>query len=127
VRSSLASTASKAPSLRSPESPSRVLEREITALVRVLGAGLLAIPGCGVLSAAKIIGETAGASRFRSKATFVRRNGSAPIPVWSSNTIRHPLSRVGNRQVNAALHRIAVTQWRGGAGAWLHRASHRGG
>jgi len=89
------------------------LEREITALVRVLGPGLLAIPGCGALSAAKIIGETAGASRFRSKATFARWNGSAPIPVWSSNTVRHRLSRGGNRQVNAALHRIAVTQWRG--------------
>lgn len=89
------------------------LEREIAGLVRTLAPGLLAIPGCGVLSAAKIVGETAGANRFRSKAAFARWNGSAPIPVWSSNTVRHRLSRGGNRQVNAALHRIAVTQWRG--------------
>jgi transposase len=55
----------------------------------------------------------AGVARFRSKATFARWNGTAPIPVWSGNDSRHRLSRSGNRQVNAALHRIAITQWRG--------------
>ncbi|MGH2576453.1 MAG: IS110 family transposase [Actinomycetota bacterium] len=89
------------------------LEREITQLVRPLAPGLLAMPGCGPLSAAKIIGEVAGAARFRSKAAFARWNGTAPIPVWSGNSTRHRLNRGGNRQVNAALHRIALTQWRG--------------
>ena len=89
------------------------LEREITVIVRVLAPKLLELSGCGVLSAAKIVGEAAGVRRFRSKAAFARWNGSAPIPVWSSNTVRHRLSRGGNRQVNAALHRIAITQWRG--------------
>ena len=56
---------------------------------------------------------TAGAARFRSKAAFARWNGTAPIPVWSGNDTRHRLNRGGNRQVNAALHRIALTQWRG--------------
>jgi hypothetical protein len=37
-------------------------------------------------------------------------NGTVPIPVWSGNDIRHRLSRGGNRQLNAALHRIAITQ-----------------
>jgi transposase len=32
--------------------------------------------------------------------------------VWSSNKQRHRLSRTGNRQLNAALHRIALTQAR---------------
>jgi len=89
------------------------LEREITRLVRPLAQSLLAMPGCGPLSAAKIIGEVAGAGRFRSKAAFARWNGTAPIPVWSGNDSRHRLNRGGNRQVNAALHRIALTQWRG--------------
>jgi transposase len=89
------------------------LEREITKLVRPLAPNLLAMPGCGPLSAAKIIGEVAGAARFRSKAAFARWNGTAPIPVWSGNDSRHRLNRGGNRQVNAALHRIALTQWRG--------------
>ncbi len=92
------------------------LEREITSLVRVVTPSLLALPGCGVLSAAKIVGETAGGGRFRSRAAFARWNGTAPIPVWSGNTTRHRLSRGGNRQLNTALHRIAVTQWRGVGG-----------
>jgi transposase len=73
---------------------------------------LLALPGCGPLTAAKIVGETAGMTRFRSKEAFARHNGSAPVPVWSGNVTRHRLSRGGNRQLNLALHRIAITQMR---------------
>jgi transposase len=86
------------------------LERQIEQLVHELGPALLGIPGCGALTAAKIIGETAGAGRFRSKAAYARWNGTAPIPVWSGNPNRFRLNRGGNRQVNAALHRIAITQ-----------------
>jgi len=89
------------------------LEAEIRLIVRRLAPTLLALPGCGVLSAAKIVGETAGAARFRSNAAFARWNGTAPIPVSSGKTDRQRLNRGGNRQVNAALHRIGVTQWRG--------------
>lgn len=93
------------------------LERQIGAIIRELAPLLLELPGCGVLSAAKILGEVAGARRFRSRAAFASWNGTAPLPVWSGSTTRHRLNRGGNRQVNAALHRIAVTQWRGdGAG-----------
>jgi transposase len=65
-----------------------------------------------VLTAAKILGETAGIDRFTSKDAYARHNGTAPLPVWSSNKARHRLSRTGNRQLNAALHRIALTQAR---------------
>jgi transposase len=88
------------------------LEREIKALVSDVAPTLLALPGCGALSAAKIVGETAGASRFKSKAAYARWNGTAPIPVWSGST-NFRLNRGGNRQVNTALHRIAITQARG--------------
>ena len=88
------------------------LERQITGLVRQLAPSLLELPGCGPLSAAKIVGETAGAARFKSKASYARWNGTAPIPVWSGST-SYRLNRGGNRQVNAALHRIAITQARG--------------
>jgi transposase len=86
------------------------LEREITRLVAGLAPSLLALTGCGPLTAAKLIGETAGIGRFRSSAAFARHNGSAPLPVWSSNTERHRLSRTGNRQLNVGLHRISITQ-----------------
>jgi transposase len=86
------------------------LEREIGTLVDDLATSLLALDGCGPLTAAKLVGESAGIGRFRSKAAFARHNGSAPIPVWSGNVVRHRLSRGGNRQLNLALHRIAITQ-----------------
>ena len=89
------------------------LEREISHIVKRLAPSLLAMAGCGVLSAAKIVGEVAGADRFRSKAAFARWNGTAPIPVWSGSPGPQRLNRGGNRQVNAALHRIGITQWRG--------------
>jgi transposase len=88
------------------------LEREITVLVTQLAPTLLEVPGVGALTAAKIVGETADINRFRSKDAFARHNGTAPLPVWSSNHPRHRLSRTGNRQLNAAIHRIAVTQLR---------------
>jgi transposase len=88
------------------------LEREIAALVRDLAPALLAQPGCGVLTAAKIVGETAGIARFRSKAAFARHSGTAPVPVWSGNSDRHRLNRGGNRQLNCALHRMAITRLR---------------
>jgi transposase len=86
------------------------LEREIGAQAEQLAPSLLTLTGCGPLSAAKIVGETAGARRFRSRAAFARHSGTAPLPVWSGNVVRHRLSRGGNRQLNAALHRIAITQ-----------------
>jgi transposase len=88
------------------------LERQIMLLVIRLAPSLLAIPGCGALTAAKIVGETAGVRRFRSKSAYARWNGTPPQPVWSGNTTRYRLARTGNRQVNSALHRIAITQAR---------------
>lgn len=89
------------------------LEKEITALVTVQAPELLDIPGCGPLTAAKIVGETAGVTRFATEAKFAMHAGVAPIPVWSGSTKgRVRLNKAGNRQLNAALHRIAITQIR---------------
>jgi transposase len=93
------------------------LARRLERLMAPLAPSLLALAGCGALTAAKLVAETAGVGRFRSRAAFAMHNGTAPIPVWSANHQRHRLNRGGNRQLNTALHRIAVTQLRlGGAG-----------
>lgn len=81
--------------------------------VRAVASALLELPGCGELTAAKLVAETAGVQRFKSEAAFARHSGAAPVPVWSGNTAgRVRLTRSGNRQLNAALHRIAITQIR---------------
>lgn len=90
----------------------RDLEKQIADRASQLGAALLAIPGVGALLAGKILAEVAGVTRFKSRHAFARHNGTAPLPAWSGNRIRHRLSRSGNRQLNAALHRIAITQAR---------------
>jgi transposase len=77
-----------------------------------LAPNLLGLPGCGVLTAAKLIAETVGVGRFRSEACFAMHAGVAPIPASSGRTDRQRLSRGGNRQLNAAIHRIAITQLR---------------
>lgn len=94
------------------------LEKEITALVAAQAPALLELAGCGVLTAAKIVGETAGIARFAHEAKYAMHAGTAPIPVWSGSTAgRVRMNRSGNRQLNAALHRIAITQIRlGGLG-----------
>lgn len=88
------------------------LQRRIAASMEGLAPTLIAVPGVGALTAAKIVAEVADVRRFRSKDCFARHNGTAPLPVWSGNRIRHRLSRTGNRQLNTAIHRIVVTQIR---------------
>jgi transposase len=104
------------------------LEREIGTRVAKLAPTLLLVAGVGGLTAAKIVAEAADIRRFRSKDAFARHNGTAPLPVWSGNRERHRLARTGNRQLNCAIHRIAVTQGRCSeeAAAYLKRREASG-
>jgi len=101
------------------------LEREITALVREHAPALLEIPGCASLTAAKVLAETAQVGRFPTEGHFARYAGTAPVPASSGATHRHRFNRRGNRQLNAALHRIAVTQLRIHEPAKLYVAKKR--
>jgi transposase len=89
----------------------QALERRIAGRVREAAPALLGVQGCGNLTAAKIVAEVAGIDRFKGEAAFARHTGVAPIPHWSGDTTR-PLRpiRHGNRQLNVALHRIAMVQ-----------------
>jgi len=88
------------------------LEDEIAELVAQVAPHLLSEPGFGPLTAGKLIGEVAGAKRFTSDAKLARAGGIAPIPASSGNTQRHRLDRGGNRQLNTAIHRVALTRAR---------------
>jgi transposase len=98
--------------IRSLTRRAREIERELAALVSAKAPMLLQIPGCGVLTAARIIAETAGPGRFSSDAKLARTAGVAPIPASSGARHRHRLDRGGNRKLNAAFHRIAIVQGR---------------
>jgi transposase len=86
------------------------LERELLGLISAYRPRLLQEQGCGTLTAALLIGRTAGARRFRSDACFGRQSGTAPIPCSSGQRTQHRLDRGGDRQLNRALHTIAITR-----------------
>ena len=86
------------------------LESELLALIRAYRPRLLEEQGCGTLTAALLIGRTAGAERFRSDACFGRQSGTSPIPCSSGQRTQHRLDPGGDRQLNRALHTIAITR-----------------
>ena len=92
------------------------LEFQIAALVQDMAPGLVeAEYGLGVLTAAQILLSWSHAGRIRSEAAFGMLSGTAPVPVSSGRTDRHRLNRLGDRQLNRALHTIAVSRMRGHA------------
>jgi transposase len=104
------------------------LDRELQAATTETAPTLLALPGCGALSAAKLLGEIGPIERFDSDAQLARHAGVAPLEASSGKQRRHRLDRGGNRQLNCALHRIAITQGRvhAPARAYLERKQSEG-
>jgi transposase len=88
----------------------RELEREIERLIRQLASPLLAEPGIGPISAAQVLLAWSHRGRLRNEAAFARLAGAAPIPASSGKTIRYRLDRGGDRQLNRALHTIALAR-----------------
>lgn len=98
----------------------RDTERELAAnnkqlreLVEHLAPGLIAGYGIGPVSAAQAIISWSHPGRVRSDAAFAALAGASPIPASSGKITRHRLNRGGDRQLNQALHTIAMTRWRG--------------
>jgi transposase len=71
---------------------------------------LLEIFGISHVLAAKILGHTGSIERFATADAYANYTGTAPIEVSSGDTVRHRLSRSGNRQLNNALHMAAHVQ-----------------
>jgi transposase len=87
-----------------------VLTHRIEGLVN--GHPLLALPGAGPITVARLVAEAGDMRRFRTPDAFAALAGVAPIPASSGQVQRMRLNRGGNRQLNRALHVIAVTQAR---------------
>ncbi|HEY3945483.1 MAG TPA: IS110 family transposase [Solirubrobacteraceae bacterium] len=87
----------------------RELEAKLTALIQIHCPQLLKERGCGTITAAILIGHTADARRFANDAAFARHAGTAPIPASSGDHRRYRLHRGGDRQLNRALHIIALS------------------
>jgi transposase len=89
------------------------LDREIAELLDQHDNPLADLQGAGTNLTATVIAQAGDVRRFRDAAAFARFCGAAPIPCGSGQTAgRHRLHRGGNRQLNAALYRIAIVQQR---------------
>lgn len=97
-------------------------ERELAPLVKRYAPALLELPGVASLTAAKLIAETGDPHRFGSDAAYAMAAGVAPLDASSGRQQRHRLNRGGNRQLNLAFHRVAVTQARIDADARAYMA-----
>jgi transposase len=88
------------------------LASKIAATVAENGSQLPTVEGIGPVIAGRLLGRTRRASRFPSASAFANYAGVAPVEVASGDRARHRLPRGGDRQLNLALHLIALTQVR---------------
>lgn len=87
-------------------------ERAILAVVRSWRPDLLDQRGVGPIVAAVVLCAWSHAGRCRSDAAFANLAGAAPIPASSGQTTRYRLNRCGDRQLNRALHVVALNRLR---------------
>jgi len=89
------------------------VEKQMSAKVTEFGTSLTQLHGIRFIVAAKILGEIGDLARLRSKSSFAMMSGTAPVEASSGRTKRHRLNRGGNRQLNYALHMMAIARCRG--------------
>ncbi|PMR75292.1 IS110 family transposase [Billgrantia endophytica] len=87
-------------------------KQRIEAWVRVCRPDLLDLVGVGPITAAQLLMTWSHRGRFRNEAAFAMLAGVAPLPASSGLITRHRLNRRGDRQLNAALHVVAIQRQR---------------
>jgi transposase len=85
-------------------------EAAIRAIVRSWRPDLLELTGVGPIVAATVLTSWSHPGRCRDDAAFAMLGGAAPIPASSGKTVRYRLNRAGDRQLNRALHTIALSR-----------------
>ena len=85
-------------------------ETELEQLVVAICPALLERPGIGTITAAQFLISWSHSGRIRNEAAFAALAGAAPIPASSGTITRHRLNRAGGRQLNRALHTVALSR-----------------
>jgi transposase len=98
--------------LRRLDTAIKASTKSITAALQAAGSTLTEVHGLGPVLAAKILAHSGDVTRFPSRHHYASYCGTAPIEASSGDHRRHRLSRAGNRQLNTAIHVIAVCQAR---------------
>ena len=104
--------------IRQADQRLKALTAQIAETVAATGSQLIKVDGVGPVVAGRLLARTRGMSRFATAAAFASYAGVAPVEISSAERVRHRLSLGGDRQLNYALHIVAVNQirMRGSAG-----------
>jgi transposase len=101
-------------------------QAELDRLVANVAPFLLNELGVGALTAAQLLVSWSHPGRVRSEAAFAMLAGVAPLEASSGRVTRHRLNRAGDRQLNRALHVVALTRLRQDPDTRLYVARRRG-
>lgn len=86
------------------------LETELAMLIERSGQKITTLNGCGTVLAAKLMAEIKDIKRFHSPSALAKYAGLCPRERSSGNTFRHIKTKSGNRKLNEAIHRVALSQ-----------------
>ena len=86
------------------------IEEELRILVNQTGQKIETMNGCGLVLAASVLAEVKNIDRFASDDALAKYGGFCPRERSSGKTIRHIKTKSGNRRLNKAIHRIALSQ-----------------
>jgi len=87
-------------------------EQALAVLVAEVAPGLLEECGVGPVCGAQLLVSSGDPGRMRSEASFAALAGTSPVEASSGKQRRHRLNRGGDRQLNWALHVIALQRIR---------------
>jgi transposase len=110
VRAGIEAIRSSATQIRDLTTAINATEKTLARLLTTHAPALLAIFGVGPISGAQILLSYSHHGRFHSEAAFAALAGTSPLDASSGRTQRHRLNRTGDRQLNAAIHRIMHTR-----------------
>jgi transposase len=85
-------------------------ERALATLVAEVAPALLEECGVGPVCGAQLLVSSGDPGRMRSEASFAALAGTSPVDASSGKQRRHRLNRGGDRQLNWALHVIALAR-----------------
>ncbi len=86
------------------------LEKDMETLLDTGGYTIQTASGYGFVLASTIIGEIGDINRFTSPGSLAKYAGCSPRERSSGKKVRHVKSRSGNRRLNCAFHRMALSQ-----------------
>jgi transposase len=86
------------------------IKNELSCLIQQTNQKIETLNGCGTVLASRVLAEVRNIDRFRSSSSLAKYAGLCPRQRSSGKTKRHIKTKSGNRQLNMAMHRIALSQ-----------------